>query len=1039
MGERPQSTINPTAFALQAAKSSVPVKKKAPVVVSSQAPMQSSLQPQPLQSQAPSTNVKAPVITPPTVTPKIGGISWPFGATNINAQPTIGGATAPELGKQQQIINSQPKTPATLPETGVGKVDINTIWSLGANVMKWEDLPTIRSKYPEFDSVNDEILGSVLSTMYNGAWPEEIMQKFPELVGNSVEASAQGWVKGEIARQGSSNSTIELANPVGTVFEGIDNLARKIPTVNKEDVKAFIEKYNLPFDPEVFPTMFLNIPWSTIKTTTASARGLTNPLDNFIGLYKLVMTPEGRQALGDRYGSIGAFEKSMTEDPTGVASDILSVIQLGTKGASAVNKGLGNAETAAKLSNISNTAGGAANMGMDIIPWALDNLANQWGAKGVVGKVLNAPLRPIKTAGDIVKGAVGLVPEGAKNYVAKKLISNKLKITDTNKRAIQKASWVESNEFMLENDLIGDNVDVVIDKTQDMIDSSMKQKLETFESIKEPQKVGTREKLMTQSVIDQAKNDMSELYQKPYDQIKSDEILPELQSQFNIIDNLEKLSKSATTEAIKLQALQSLYDIYNNHLKYDPTKKRILRAQETIRLGMQKQLEDLGAEMWVDIKDLNKKIAGGMALKKWLDQAWNRMDNNNMFWLSDTQTAILGAALGGWPIGVTAWLLGKSVLENMWVRSKMAKSLYTKQPVNGWSNGSSNTAISRATASSNISNQFGGSDTAVNSSKSNIKVKPVTNTNKVPVKASEEVLSKPKTKVPVKESNPLLAEAKKYKSAEDFVEWISENLAKKDIMTFDEFQKTKPSTTLEMYNKIKKEMPFMLEKEWEFIKWVNQAQLDKMVNPWSNWRHSQLKQIREEANGKTKVPVKESNPLLAEAKKYKSADDMIKSMEDKWEIVYHGTNNKFDKFDAGKISSATDDGLYGRGFYFTPSKEYAKNAPRGWAKEIMKVHVKADNLLDIRKYKDIQKLADMLDMSESALLQDSNWTIRPIQSQINQFTTKVQDLWYDWIKVINNGKIWEMVIFDPKNVKTESQLKQIREEANGKPIPKSKK
>jgi len=42
----------------------------------------------------------------------------------------------------------------------------------------------------------------------------------------------------------------------------------------------------------------------------------------------------------------------------------------------------------------------------------------------------------------------------------------------------------------------------------------------------------------------------------------------------------------------------------------------------------------------------------------------------------------------------------------------------------------------------------------------------------------------------------------------------------------------------------------VLEKEWEFIKWVNQAQLDKMVNPWSNWRHYQLKQIREEANGK---------------------------------------------------------------------------------------------------------------------------------------------------------------------------------------------
>ena len=64
MGERPQSTINPTAFALQAAKSSVPVKKKAPVVVSSQAPMQSSLQPQPLQSQAPTVATPSPVVTP---------------------------------------------------------------------------------------------------------------------------------------------------------------------------------------------------------------------------------------------------------------------------------------------------------------------------------------------------------------------------------------------------------------------------------------------------------------------------------------------------------------------------------------------------------------------------------------------------------------------------------------------------------------------------------------------------------------------------------------------------------------------------------------------------------------------------------------------------------------------------------------------------------------------------------------------------------------------------------------------------------------
>lgn len=93
----------------------------------------------------------------------------------------------------------------------------------------------------------------------------------------------------------------------------------------------------------------------------------------------------------------------------------------------------------------------------------------------------------------------------------------------------------------------------------------------------------------------------------------------------------------------------------------------------------------------------------------------------------------------------------------------------------------------------------------------------------------------------------LIEEAKKYKSADDFIDWVSENLAKKDIMTFDEFKKTKPNTTKEMYNKIKKEMPFMLEKDWEFIKWVNQSQLDKMVDPWNKWWHYQLRQIREQA------------------------------------------------------------------------------------------------------------------------------------------------------------------------------------------------
>ena len=175
-----------------------------------------------------------------------------------------------------------------------------------------------------------------------------------------------------------------------------------------------------------------------------------------------------------------------------------------------------------------------------------------------------------------------------------------------------------------------------------------------------------------------------------------------------------------------------------------------------------------------------------------------------------------------------------------------------------------------------------------------------------------------------------------------------------------------------------------------------------------------------------KVSPTQSADLATEAKKYKSADEFVSSNVN----MYHWTNAKFDEFDIGKIGSQTDDWLYGRWFYFSPSESYAKNAPRWWAKEVMRVSVDTDRLFDIRKYNDLEEFADMLDMSSSALRKSSDWTIRPLLPHINQFTSKVEDLWFDGVKVVNNGKIWEVVIFDPSNIKTETQLKEIREQAN---------
>lgn len=170
-------------------------------------------------------------------------------------------------------------------------------------------------------------------------------------------------------------------------------------------------------------------------------------------------------------------------------------------------------------------------------------------------------------------------------------------------------------------------------------------------------------------------------------------------------------------------------------------------------------------------------------------------------------------------------------------------------------------------------------------------------------------------------------------------------------------------------------------------------------------------------------------PLMAEARKYKSAEEFVNSKEK----VYHWTNAKFDEFDIKKIWSQTDEGIWGRWIYFSPNKEMAKIAPWwNWARYIKEVIVDKSKLFDISKYKDIQKLADDLDMWEWNFTMGSDGIIRPNQSQIRQLTTHIEDLWYEWVYVNRWWKWDELVIFDPKNIKTESQLKQIREQANKK-------
>lgn len=65
-------------------------------------------------------------------------------------------------------------------------------------------------------------------------------------------------------------------------------------------------------------------------------------------------------------------------------------------------------------------------------------------------------------------------------------------------------------------------------------------------------------------------------------------------------------------------------------------------------------------------------------------------------------------------------------------------------------------------------------------------------------------------------------------------------------------------------------------------------------------------------------------------------------------VVYHGTNHKFDKFDMA-WQGMTDDGFYGRGFYFTSDKEEAKE----YGNIVMETYLKVMNPFYLRTYSSI--------------------------------------------------------------------------------------
>jgi hypothetical protein len=156
---------------------------------------------------------------------------------------------------------------------------------------------------------------------------------------------------------------------------------------------------------------------------------------------------------------------------------------------------------------------------------------------------------------------------------------------------------------------------------------------------------------------------------------------------------------------------------------------------------------------------------------------------------------------------------------------------------------------------------------------------------------------------------------------------------------------------------------------------------------------------------------------------------------------YHGTKAVFDNFSPEFIGTAHDPGIYGKGFYFTPSKNlaqsYAQSARNGETPRIIAANLEMKNPLNMTDFNSAEDIAKYLDMEENIRdfipAEYGNKTIyRPngFLQNTGKFQSRVMDLGHDGVIVGNN----EVVVFNPNQIHQIENIKQpnIYEQLTGK-------
>ena len=528
---------------------------------------------------------------------------------------------------------------------------------------------------------------------------------FAETMGFTPPVPQENWVGGTLKSMGvrnvDTNGILDYFNPIGKAAERIDDKVQgiqgwgdtsereaqwkeRIAQVTPEERKRYEEKFanseNLQslygsvdnyiaenkkgfwdhfwWVGESGPAvskMIANAPVSALKTLSGTARAITNPLDSITGIVKILGTEEGRELLKQRYGE--NLAQTMNDDPVGLASDILAIIQagagIGAKGASLIGK----AETASKLAGISQTAGTASDLGANLLHnklmWGLEKVSNMGKVWNVVGTALEVGQEPLKVIGKMSEP----LKEWVTRTIPEKVVENQMKLTPR-ERATVEATGITPAQFVLKENIgwLSKNDKVVA--LQNIANDAYKTVSDWFSKIPE-----------TEIIKNSA---FKEMLWVMIDEMKSSPIVVRKYKDF--IEILEKLEQADWYTPKEWLAIRRDFDAIVGKKIFD-TQGRVSWLEDEIIAGYRATasdvLEEVAQKYWLEMKEQNSRIRNAITIRDGLLRSISQSKKNNYFGLQDLWVgAILWSAD---PVLASSLIIWKKAVEKFapWISQKL--------------------------------------------------------------------------------------------------------------------------------------------------------------------------------------------------------------------------------------------------------------------------------------------------------------------------------------------------------------------------------